>query len=40
MVYNAELSGIRRFLWLLRLVCWLSGGTLRTWKARRRKESP
>ena len=38
MTLNGEFTDFSpRFLWLLRIVCWLSGGTMRTWKARRRK---
>ena len=38
MTYNASITNIQRFLWLLRLASWLCGGTLRVWRARGRKK--
>jgi hypothetical protein len=38
MTYSANITGIRRFLWLIRFACWICGATLRTWKARNKRE--
>ena len=37
---NGEITGFHpRLLWLLKIVCRIAGATLRTWKARRRKNA-
>lgn len=37
MTFNADIAGIKRGLWLIKLACWIAGATLRTWKARRKR---